>query len=337
KGYAGVFFPNGRRQVNAQEQTWASLCKDQLDDLIAGLAQYCGDDPRLLPNGGDMMFPSKVAPGLVRALAQLPDVPEIRFATVEQALDAIPWDRKPVVGGEFQSSQKGTFTTNIQIKQRNQRYSRMLESLETLAAVRGQRMDFALAWKLVLKQQFHDILCGTICDAAMDECDRDFEAVRMLLEDALRRCSPNDEEPGFFNALPFARAAEVLVEGKPCRITVPAFGFAPLAEAKPLPIQKEQALPCAFENEWYRVEIDAQGYVRSLKEKQTGIDLVGAAQTHQGQSIPFGSLVMQVDNGDGWELFETPRSYVHEHEGYNYNLPDPYDREEQPYWRKVGP
>ena len=336
-GYAGAFFPNGRRQVNAQEQAWVGMCTEEIRKLDEGLRPYCGDDPRILPAGGDMMFPARKAPELVRAMRQEADMPPIAFATIEEAMDAIPWADKPVTGGEFESSQKGTFATNITIKQRNQRYTRMLTSMETLAAVRGAASGFLLAWKLLLKQQFHDIICGTICDEAMAECDRDYEALRIHLEETLDALSPAAEAPGWFNALPFARTETVRLDGADCRVHVPALGYAALSDAVKPEEEAPPALPLQYETPYYRATVDEAGYITALIEPSTGRDLVGTQKTHAGRSIPFGGLVMQIDNGDGWEEFETPPSYRREHGGYNYNIPDPYDRTEAGFARTVGP
>lgn len=336
-GYAGAFFPNGRRQVNAEELEWVGLCKEQIEDLNNNLAKYCGDDPRILPNGGDMMFPSRVAPSLVHDLVAEPGMPPIHFATLEHALDQIDWPAKDRFGGEFEASQKGTWSTNIVIKQNNQRYSRMVESLETLAAVLNRPHDFTLPWKLVLKQQFHDTICGTLCDEALLECERDYEATRIMLTETLDRFTNDNNAPAFFNALPFARTVDTLVDGKKHRIAVPALGFAPLAHAKKATEPESVALPLAFENEWYAASVDGKGFITSLVEKKSGHDVVGQQKTSQGVAIPFGGLMMQVDNGDNWEMFESPVSFMREHGGYNYNVPDPYDRDALDVGRKAGP
>ena len=98
------------------------------------------------------------------------------------------------------------------------------------------------------------------------------------------------------------------------------------AEEKPLTGERI-ALPCTYENEFYRAEIDARGCIAVLTDKKSGTDVV------KHPAVPFGSLQMQADNGDNWVEFEYPWEEDHVH--YSVNVPDPYDRRTLPTHPKV--
>src|SRR5690606_28058538 len=122
-------------------------------------------DQLILCNGGDMAMPQAAAPGVVAALNRSGQVPPIAFAMPTAALSQQDWKQAPVMEGEFNSALQGTFTSNIRIKQLDRHLRSQMRTLEALSAVLDKPMaDPEGLWKPILKQQFHDIICGTLCD-----------------------------------------------------------------------------------------------------------------------------------------------------------------------------
>lgn len=310
--YEGVGFPVENEAENAAELEWADAGADGIRALIDKNREKCGDDPQLLPAGGDMRFPSRLAPKLVKALNARGDLPELVFETPAEALSNIDWDAAPVCEGGFESSQQGSFSANITIKQLNRKYEGELYALEALCACLRRDIDFAPAWKLLLKNQFHDIACGTICDEAYIDAHADYRALGHALKNIRRALASGEGAHGYFNALPFERAARVR-EGV---IKLPALGFAPASDARAGENAQLPALPLRFENEWYAAEAGEDGYINSIIEKRSGRELAG------GAPCAFGCVSMQLDYGDNWWSLNT-ENLTRETQAYTVNRPDP--------------
>ena len=318
--YDGIGFPAPGEKENAEELEWAEG-EAGIARLMAKNREKCGDDPQYLPVGGDMRFPSSLAPKMVKGLNERGNLPELVFASPGEALDAVDWAGAPVFDGEFVSSMQGTFATNIWIKQEDRVCSGLLYALEALSAALRARKDFSLAWKLHLKNQFHDIICGTICNRAVRDVEADFRALHHLLDDIRRDLTGGVGEGALFNALPFPRR----VRTEKGLVRLPALGFGLVKDgARPAAVEKP-ALPLAFENEWYAARVDAKGYVSSLVEKRSGRELVAPGDA-AGRPVPFGALTMQQDNGDSWWALSSPH-LTRESQPYTHNRPDPLFQE----------
>lgn len=314
--YDGVGFPTDRESANAEEQGWAEGGAEGIRQLIEENRKKCGDDAPYLPVGGDMRFPSRHAPRLVQALNARGDLPHLAFATPKEALEAIDWARAPRVDGEFVSTQQGSFSANISLKLDDRRASGELYALEALAVLLRRAPDFEPAWRLHLMNQFHDILCGTICNAALRDAKADFRALWQHLAAIRRALTGGVGDKAYCNALPFAQTVRV-DEGM---LNLPALGFARASEAIQPAAIETPALPLSFENAWYRARIGAEGFVESLVEAQSGRELVG-------EGAPFGAITMQLDYGDNWWSLSTV-TMNRTTQAYILNRPDPLFRED---------
>lgn len=315
--YAGIFFPGGER-VHAEELHWEDATVSGLRSLIERNAVCCGEDAQILPIGGDMRAPSASDPAIVRELNASGLLPKLRFSSFEEALDRINFADKPVYDGEFVSALKGSFATNMQIKLANRRLENQLYALEVLSVLKDRDADFTAPWKTVLKNQFHDILCGSICDESLVQVMAEYAEAEEALERIRHQLSDGRGCKSSFNTLNFP------VDGIRRRgddtVAYHAEGFG-VATEKPL-VGERISLPCSYENEFYRAEIDARGFITALTDLQSGAELV------KHPAIPFGSIQMQADNGDNWVEFEYPWEKDHVH--YTVNTPDPYDRRRLP-------
>ncbi len=312
-GYAGVDFKDKDSvKVNAEELHWEAASKEGILSILGKNAAFCGEDDQLIPAGGDAKMPARSSLEIVSQLQKDPQMPKLGFSSMEEALQGIAYSDKPVYGGEFVSSMKGSFATNIEIKQWNNRVEQLLYALEVLSVMRGEPLDFSREWKTTLKNQFHDILCGTICDEAMIQVMDEYKACGEALEEKRRQLS-GEGKKAWFNPLPFP--VEQLLPGEnPALVRAKALSYGEITQqtARPAP------LPNSFDNPFYHAQIDEKGYITSLVEKKSGQELVNR------QSAPFGCLQMQADNGDNWVEFEYPSEYPLDK--YTVNIPDPWDR-----------
>ena len=315
--YGGITFPGDAAAENAEEQYWEQASKEGILNFFEQNRVRCGDDAQLMPAGGDMKMPSKTAIGVIIALQSDADMPEIGFSSMEKALDDIAFEQKPIYNGEFVSALKGSFATNIQIKQNNRELESGIGSLETLSVLKRRKVDLEQMWKVALKNQFHDILCGTICDDALTQaCDEYRQAKEDL--DRVRAQLSQDGECAYFNPVPFENLQLLEQDGKKSILYGHGWDYARETVLR----EESTPVPECFENEFYRAEFDKQGFIKRLVEKRTGKILVNTSEIH------FGSLVMQADSGDNWVEFEYPWELPVK--AYTTNVPDPYDRKDLP-------
>lgn len=320
--YGGIVFPHDGIAENAEELNWEEATKEGILSRFAQNRKHCDDDIQLMPAGGDMMVPSKSSLEIVDTLDGDADMPEIAFSSFERALGEIDFTGKPVYDGEFISALKGSFATNIQIKQNNRELESGIGSLETLSVLKRRKVDLEPIWKTALKNQFHDILCGTICDDALVQVREEYRQAKDTLEQV--RCElSKDGEKAYFNPLPFENLQILERDGNKVLLNGHGWDYAQETELQEARIP----VPDCFENGYYRAEFDKQGFITRLVEKKSGKVLVNTGD------IPFGSLVMQSDSGDNWVEFEYPWELPVQ--AYATNVPDPYDRKDLTTHRNV--
>ena len=320
RGYGSIHFPDDRELINAPDLDLAGCSPEQVRELCDGLREYGPSDSLLLPNSGDFMFPQASAPQVVEKLDESDLLPPVRFSTLSEFAKTVDWENKPIFRGEFNSAFHGTFTANVKIKQRSRQLVNRLLSLEALAVIAKKKADHcADAWRLLLKQQFHDIICGSLTDGALDDSYREFDAAEELIDAGFDGMVEDGGSPLVFNPLGFARDEIVDLDGERCRVEVPGLGVATLEDAERLEAGAVPTLPCPFENECFRAQIGADGHIESLVEERGGRELTRAGVA------PFGSLGMQMDYGDLWMRFEAPLSGGSLESSLTQNVPDPLD------------
>lgn len=323
RGYSWIRFPDASEVINAADLNLSGCSPDQIRALVKELAPHSTGSSLLLTNGGDNLFPQESAPKVLKELnAPGANLPKIRFSTPSEFLNSVKWDDKKIFRGEFNSSLQGTFTTHIEIKQKNAEFTNELTALETLAVVLGKSTpDLQDTWELLLKQQFHDIIAGSISDPALDESISDFRLLEKRIQSLYARLESSRGTLHFFNPLSFERR-EIVEQGDSLYETVlPPLGFAPITSCRNLSAGKKKAkLPLTFENEFYRAVVGENGFIRELYVKGDTENLVAPGPA------PFGSLAMQMDYGDVWLNFVSPISGGSRESALTQNDPDPYHR-----------
>lgn len=321
--YDGIRFPTNMRAENAGELEWADAGEKGISELMERNREKCGDEPQYLPVGGDMCYPSAQGPEIVKKLNARGHLPQLVFASPAKMLDSVNWAETGEYTGDFMSSQQGSFTTNIWIKQKDRQAAGELYALEALSTAHGAKKDFDLAWKLHLKNQFHDIICGTICNDAYRDAEGDFRALGHLLTKIRRELTGNGGSQAYFNALPFERT----IYTEKGKYVLPALGTVERDQVQAVNAVAELSkLPLDFENAWYKAKVGSDGYITSLIEKSSGAELVAPTDAHSN-AVPFAALTMQRDYGDSWWAFAAP-NLNRVTQAYEVNLPDPLFRED---------
>lgn len=340
RGYANLRFPTEAEAVNVAELSFSKTSAGAIESLVHELDGHGANGDQLMCNGGDMAFPQSTAPGVVACIETNGFAARLRFSTLDAFFDSRDPAALPVVEGEFNSAFTGTFTSNIRLKLLNRGCTERLLALEKLAALRGATFDFDPLWKLLLKQQFHDTICGTIADGALEDACHEFADLERSLDAVQNQLggSSQDTKPGaWFNACSFPYTAWCDEVNQPSALLdLPAHGSAPCSAARPLNSSDGGTLPVEFDTPYYRARFDANGFITSLVETQTGVECVNSA------TGPFGALAMVPDYGDLWLNHEGPLNGGSFQAALTQNCPDPLVRGESggiinygPFWPQI--
>lgn len=170
---------------------------------------------------------------------------------------------------------RGTYTSQANTKQGNRRSEHLLREAELWAATAAVRTGFEYPyaeldeiWKLVLLQQFHDILPGSSIAWVHKDAERNYAAIasrlQAVIEAATRALAGTGARKLVFNAAPHARDG------------VPALG-ASVAD-RPRPVTPT-LVPGGFrlDNGTIAATFDADGLLVSLVDAVSGREAMAAA------------------------------------------------------------
>jgi alpha-mannosidase len=198
----------------------------------------------------------------------LQGLPRTRLATPEEffdALDAETTDRPVVVGELYFEYHRGTYTSQALVKRGNRRSEQGLHDAEFLAVARGgdyPRAELDRLWKLLLLQQFHDILPGSSITLVYEDAARDFAELERGIDALI------GDGDTLVNTTCFARrevVGGIMVEA------------APFAAARAVEADDEVSIDgLTLENVHLRVTLSADGAVESIFHKATGRETLAA-------------------------------------------------------------
>lgn len=255
-----------------------------------------------------------------RASMGLPNAPKAKIGTVTDFIAHLKGNCKgkripEIIGELYLEFHRGTYTNIAKNKRNNRKGEFALQNAETysvIAEVLGASgyADNALhdAWKLLLKNQFHDILPGSSINAVYDDSDLDYEAIQTTANnaiegscDALLQKIQTDKAYVAFNPTPYAFSGNVTIDGMTHYIEhIPPKGY---KAVDLLPCEGDvQVTEKTLENRYYKIVFDDSYRIVSLFDKKNGREVLkngrvgNVLEAHE--DYPGG-------NYDGWEL----RSY----------------------------
>ncbi|MCD4753030.1 MAG: hypothetical protein K8R40_08165 [Anaerolineaceae bacterium] len=237
----------------------------------------------------------------LRRMKNVDGLPTVEIRSPKEFYQRLDLDLKdPVkwVGELYLEYHRGTYTTQALTKKNNRRSEFMLHDIEFLSAMAGLNgynyptEDLDWMWKMVLTNQFHDIIPGSSITEVYDEAAEDYKKVLNrgveLRSDAIKSLldtKENGENLVVVNTTGFDR--EEVVElpkgttstqisncGKPLGIvSSPSYGYSiqkTTAEpAKPVTLKTTQD-GFIFENQHVVVCINKSGEMLSLFSKEAG-------------------------------------------------------------------
>jgi alpha-mannosidase len=210
---------------------------------------------------------------LLRA-GDLQGVPRTEMRSSDEffaALEAEPGDRPTILGELYLEYHRGTFTTQARTKRGNRRCEIALHDAEFLAAVGGgeyPRAELDRLWKLLLLNQFHDILPGSSIRLVYEDAERDLAEVEAGANAIAERALAELGGPLNTTGFPRREVAQS-PEGELCVVEAPPYGVGAREELV-LQEHKVSLDGLVLENEHLRAELSADGTIVSLVEKSSG-------------------------------------------------------------------
>jgi alpha-mannosidase len=208
---------------------------------------------------------------MLESLARARDLqglPRTRIASPTEffeALEAEPAERPVVVGELYFEYHRGVYTTQAFVKRGNRKSELGLRDAELLATVRGggyPRAELDRLWKLLLLQQFHDILPGSSITLVYDDARRDFAELERGIGELIGAGRVPVNTTGF--------ARRDVVDGEAWE----AEPFAVATRAEPGDEVHVDGL--TLENAHLRVTLGEDGRVESVLHKATGREVLTA-------------------------------------------------------------
>ncbi len=225
------------------------------------------------------------------------------FAAVEKDMDKLPvWNDEM-----YYENHRGTYTSQAFIKKNNRRGEFLLSRVEMASLFAGTGYDregLEELWKLLLKNQFHDLLPGTSIHEAIEDCRPDYVRIRSegwaLLRSALaaaeKKIAADKDGVAVWNLTGFAATAPVTAEVpartgiEGCRSMcyeengktfvrfiardVPPMGYKVFAFAPETAQDAVTATARLLENDKLRVTLAENGEIAGVYDKENGREVL---------------------------------------------------------------
>ncbi|HEY9357757.1 MAG TPA: glycoside hydrolase family 38 C-terminal domain-containing protein [Arthrobacter sp.] len=221
------------------------------------------------------------------------------FTQAEEEYTSLPvW-----VGEMYLELHRGTYTSQAQTKRGNRRSEHLLREAELWCATATVRTSGSFAypaaelkrlWRLVLLQQFHDILPGSSIAWVHQDAERNYAAISAGLETIIARAAA---------ALLGEGSQEFLLNAAPhSRDGVPALGAAIRQAAGQSVNALEQDGGYVLDNGVIRAVLDADGLIVSLSDYASGREAIAPGQR--------GNLLeLHRDTPNEWDAWDIDEFY----------------------------
>ncbi|HVU78089.1 MAG TPA: glycoside hydrolase family 38 C-terminal domain-containing protein [Gaiellaceae bacterium] len=222
--------------------------------------------------------------GRMRDLQGLPRVEPSTSDAFFSALEAEGSERPTVVGELYFEYHRGVYTSQAFVKRGNRVCEQLLHDAELLGAVRGDAASAELdrLWKLLLLQQFHDILPGSSIGLVYDDARRDFAELESSLHALI------GEGDALVNTVGVHRRE--VIDGR-------LVEAAPYADARDVEADDEVRVDgLVLQNAHLRVELGEDGSVLSVVDRASGRETLAAPgnvlETYEDRPVEF----------DAWDI-----------------------------------
>lgn len=258
------------------------------------------------------------------------------FKKIDGAAEYPEW-----VGELYFELHRGTYTTQGHNKRNNRKAEFMYRDVEILSSVADTmglpypREELLRNWKLILCQQFHDVIPGSSIGMVYEDTDliyrEIFDAGSKVAEAATAKIVGAIDTSGdgdaivIFNTLPWGRtdiaSAKIPAEGNyavldvdgkevPSQIVdgevrfvavVPSMGYATYRLIKKNAAKFRPELKVSrkgLENQFYKITLDAKGVISSITEKASGREVIPDG----GRANLFQLFEDKPNDYDAWDV-----------------------------------
>ena len=246
----------------------------------------------------------------LRRARDVDGLPKVQMRAPIEALERIEKDARNLVthtGEMYLETHRGTYTTQARNKLNNRRSEEILHDAELLSAVVPAPYPAAelnALWKLVLLNQFHDIIPGSsitmVHRESLEQYARVISSGKKLCEHAIARLNPKHGKRVLaINTLGAPRTEVVTLPGrdKPGIVTAPSMGYCtqePQACTDvPVTVSKSKK-SITLENRFVRAVFHHDGTLVSFFDKRAGREAIAG---EANRFVLFGEF-----NYDAWDV-----------------------------------
>ncbi len=210
------------------------------------------------------------------AVDEMPLLPSVQLAGSYEPRPKARWR-----GELYVEVHRGVYTSHGKMKRLHAEAERWLREAELWSAVAGLDFDSKRLWKIVLKNQFHDVLPGSAIHDVYKTVYEELEAVvreaRAQAERAAVAIAGEGDRLLAFNSLPWRRLEYVEVDGRVAPVELPPLGFAEVGNA---PVgdevaAREEGDRYVLENKLLRITVNRKtGAFESIYDKEVGREVL---------------------------------------------------------------
>ncbi|EZQ10036.1 alpha-mannosidase [Candidatus Acidianus copahuensis] len=233
-----------------------------------------------------------------RAVEESPILPKVNFGIPE----FYPTERWR--GELYLEDHQGVFTSHSKMKFLNAYAETWLREAEIWSIILGERKDFSQFWKVLLKDQFHDVLPGSaikdVYDVVYPELEKIIDKAKNISIEMIKKIAGSGDKIMAFNSLSWEREDYVEIDnseeqqngGKSIiKVKVPSVGFGEVVNTEGKVEVKEENDKIIMEGEKIRVEINrSTGEFTSLFDKEKNREVLKQ----------WGNKLIFYENVPGW-------------------------------------
>jgi alpha-mannosidase len=237
----------------------------------------------------------------IERLRRMKDLEGMPKVTMEFASDffektkATSRDLQTWSGELYLEYHRGTLTTQALVKKKNRKLEILIREVEFLFSLFGMdeypQESLERLWKVILLNQFHDIIPGSSINRVYKECHLQYDAAEVELKE-LRKlgesklvelATTNKNKSGLlvYNSLSWNREEIVSFREKKIKVTIPALGYAVVDSELKEPVQANSVLTATgslLENDLVKLVFNEDGFIESILDKEVNREVLAEGQ-----------------------------------------------------------
>lgn len=243
-------------------------------------------------------------------LAGVPGIELSRAADFFQTASAEAHDLTTWVGELYFELHRGTYTSQSRVKLLNRRAEQALREAEMWSIASGDgypSVELDAAWKMLLTNQFHDILPGSSIDWVYEDAERDLASAIETARHATSRAVENLAGSGaglvVFNVNSHPRREVVDLGDRFEIVEAPSCGWTVWGGPSATGRQTVTVAEGRMENDLLRILWDGDGLLTSIWDKEADREVLAAGGR--------GNLLQLFeDNPSRWDAWDIDGDYV---------------------------